>query len=104
MSDNLHVNTAELAQLGISLTHHAYDLGSYLSDFRRGTDLEPVRDVLDQLDSASYESLNEAAELVGMVVSRLQDRLDEVSSGIREIVHNTDTVQDDFADDLKGLL
>lgn len=104
MSDRLHVNTEELGQLGTALTHHAYDLGSYLSDFRRSTDLEPVRDVLDRLDPVSYESLSEAVELVGMVISRLQGRLDEASSGIKEIVHNTDTVQDDFADELKGLL
>lgn len=104
MSDKLHVNTEELGQLGTSLAHHAYDLGSYLSDFRRSTDLEPVRELLEGLDSVSYEGLAEAVELAGMVVSRLQDRLDEASSGVKEVVRNTSSVQDDFADDIKDLL
>ncbi|MCK1798905.1 hypothetical protein MTQ01_23335 [Streptomyces sp. XM4193] len=104
MSDRLHVNIEELGQLGSSLAHHAYDLGSYVSDFRRSTDLEPVREVLERLDSVSYEQLAEAVELAGSVVGKLQDRLDEASSGVKEVVRNTSSVQDDFADDIRDLL
>ena len=103
MSDKLNVNTDELRQLGTSFSMHAYDLGRHLADFRRQTDIEPAREVLAALDPAFYEQLAEAAELAGWATSRLQDRLDEISSGVKTVARNTDEVHEGFADQIRGL-
>lgn len=103
MSDQLNVNSEELRRLGTSFSTHAYDLGSYLADFRRQTDIEPAREILARLDPSLYEQLAEAAELAGWATARLQDRLEEISSGMKTVARNTDEVHEGFTDQIRDL-
>lgn len=103
MSDQLNVNSEELRRLGGSFSTHAYDLGSYLADFRRQTGIEPAREALAALDPALCEQLAEAVELAGWATARLQDRLDEISSGMKAVARNTDEIHEGFADQIRDL-
>ncbi|UGY93950.1 hypothetical protein [Streptomyces gobiensis] len=102
MSDELHVNSDELRKLGTSFATHAYDLGRHLSDFRRQTDLTALRDETGVTDEMSRE-LTELSEVVGRMLGRLQDRLDEIASGMKEGAMNTEAADEDMAELMRGV-
>ncbi|MGP3981273.1 hypothetical protein [Streptomyces sp. KR80] len=103
MSDEVHVSTDELRKLGTAFALHAYDLGRHLSEFKRRTDAEVLRDGFGTTEAGPGERLLELSEVAGQVIGRLQERLDEVGSGMREGALNTEAAEAEITELMRGV-
>ncbi|MFG2192528.1 hypothetical protein [Streptomyces sp. NPDC048639] len=101
MSDEVHTDTDELRRLGAAFATHAYDLGRHLSDFKRRTDAEALRQSLGGSEDA--ERYAELSELAGSILGQLQDQLDEMGSGMRTGAIDTEATELDMAALIRGV-
>lgn len=102
MSEEVHVDTAELRRLGTAFEHHAYDLGRHLSAFRRRTDSGTLRDELGRDAAAPLDGLGELADVAGQVVGHLRERLDEIADGLKSAALNTEAAEQDITATVRG--
>ncbi|MBL1092765.1 hypothetical protein ACWCXK_30445 [Streptomyces sp. NPDC001739] len=101
MSDEVRLSTEELHALGASFGIRAEELSRQLAAFRRRADAEALRDGFGSDEAARpFRELYEQAE---HALVQLQERLAEVSSGIKETVANTEAAEDELVDTLRSV-
>ena len=98
----VHVDADELRRLGTAFELQAYDLSRHLSAFRRRTDAGRLRDDLGE-DAASVADVCELSETAGRMIGRLQDRLDEIGSGLKTGAVALRAADEETADVLRGV-
>ena len=103
MPDEARVNTDELRRLGDVFETHAYDLGRHLTAFRGRTDADALREGYGESEPLAQSSLAELSEAMGLVIGRLQNRLDEMGGAMKETARNIVDTEEETASMIRGI-